>query len=96
MSPPPSWWSQTRWRSQLVEQRTENPRVAGSIPAATTFALVPVALVPVGYVDPHRKDPHRKDDAHPIAAILIAAILIAPSEPLTTEKGRWRQKKPPK
>ena len=48
MSPPPTWWLQTGGVAQLVEQRTENPRVAGSIPAATTIILVSAILVSAG------------------------------------------------
>ena len=33
------------WIAQLVEQRTENPRVAGSIPAPATFPLLCSGLI---------------------------------------------------
>jgi hypothetical protein len=51
--------------AQLVEQRTENPCVAGSIPAGTTKSLTQVGLffgwIPNVHITKHKDDIHKRN-----------------------------------
>ena len=53
------------WVAQLAEQWTENPRVAGSIPAPATFRVKP------GFTDVKRLKVRTEVQTHPVFSALV-------------------------